>query len=1212
MTRIFPSMLLLAAMVSTVVAADIDFDADSTTAGDLPAYRIVTPTATYVLEKTGAGLSSIIDRDGHDWLSFDPQPDSRAAGEYRGFPNAVHQQAGNYFHPKNKATDPATTTVLYAGPDRVTITAVSQNSLWESRYDFLPSHCTFTMSRMPRDKRYWILYEGTPGGQYDDSDWWFTSAQDLRQPLTTPHEGDIPAPEWIAFGDERLNRVLYLLHHTDDDKPDCFYQMNRQMTVFGFGRRDIEKYLEKVPDSFTIGFLETTNHADVNRAMRNQLQLRSQNKIPCASVALAQGESDPTSERKSSATGNPPESHGATAFVENMHVRVSWGHRAPAAQDRSVRFEGANLDVNDVRALDTEVGDTLTTNVFQTRAGGGDVDGADLRLSFEDLAVQNVESVHSTWAYLLEHGDAGATRRLKQDPAYRPDPRKLTIRLNDSGTRGFSLTVDQLRAHRAFWLPESDVFVSVGDNPINFDEHLASLAGQRVLDRVAEGPEATRSEWTGRWADFGDPNQPNAGHETNWLGSQGHLTGLIARHGSLYKFGVDRWGRVRPDFASPHKFRFDPLWESAGWNGQRIIDGLPILVTEVSDGDQQYRVEQFAAPLRSGLPERRGEVASVVCTTVRHRGPGPFHMSFRLATERKDRHPQLRELDGRWCVVDRETDAVWLMIEPERTLTVRTRAVADGDDPHVIFDCVGSAAGNAQRAVVIKLASPVVTAEDVEQLAELDVAKVRAEVVAYWEDWLARGAHFEVPEQVVNDLFRANLWHALLLPRHRTDEQGVDRIDLPYSNFAYGQLNADWPINQAVYVDYMLHGLRGYFDVADEELAAMYRSQQQPNGRVGGYADWGVYSPAMLYTVGQNFLLSGDRAGFERQLPASLRAADWCLGEIAKGQDHREAPGLIVAPLNDLTHDARAWAFPNAYFVAGLELFAHALNEYGHSRAGEIRDAARQMRADVERAFARASVQSAAVQLADGTWSNYVPCDAMTPRRLLDVWYPTDVDCGVVHLARLRAIDAGGWLTTAMLHDHEDNLYLNQWGMANEPVYNQQGTAYLLRDEPKAAIRAFYSMMACAFSHHQLTPLEHRWAWGQYYMPPSTDGAWFELYRKMLVHEWGGEQLLLLQATPRQWLEDGKQIRIERAPTWYGVLDLQVASRADRGEILATVRLTPRKKPAALLLRLRHPHGKPIRTVLVNGQAWNDFDVEQEWVRIPAPSVDRYEIVVRY
>ena len=204
-------------------------------------------------------------------------------------------------------------------------------------------------------------------------------------------------------------------------------------------------------------------------------------------------------------------------------------------------------------------------------------------------------------------------------------------------------------------------------------------------------------------------------------------------------------------------------------------------------------------------------------------------------------------------------------------------------------------------------------------------------------------------------------------------------------------------------------------------------------------------------------------------------------------------------------------------------------------------------------------------------------------------------------MSRLSALDPRGWLTSAMLHDHEDNLFLNQWGMANEPVYNQQATAYLLRDEPKAVIRAFYSMMACAFSHHQLTPLEHRWAWGQYYMPPSTDGAWFELFRNMLIHETDDDALVLLGATPRQWLEDGKTITVERAPTYYGPLSMTVKSQTDAGEIVADIDMPRRSQPGELRVRFRHPNGQVIRSVTVNGKLHDDFDTNKEWVRIRIP-----------
>lgn len=895
-----------------------------------------------------------------------------------------------------------------------------------------------------------------------------------------------------------------------------------------------------------------------------------------------------------------------------LAVRLSWGHRSPTMQPFTIGIQTNQVRVTGWSAEGFEPGDVWTVGTCQTRAGAGDVDALRFTVSWPESTTP-VRKPHEIWGYLLAHGDPGQVVRLREDPGLTPDAPVLTVQMSADGTRGFSVGLEQLARHRAMWLPEHDVYVTLADSPVEFATHLAALTGERVLERVAHGPEATLAEWTNRWADFGDPTRPHHGQETEWLGSRGHLTGLVARHGSLYKFGVDRWAGVRPDFASPHRFRLDLEWVDAHWTGQRIIEGLPLVMTAFERAGQRCEIEQFAAPLRDPPAARRGEVASVLFTRAEITGAGPVAIGFRLATENTNRHPELREVAGRSCVVDRETGAVWLMVDGGAGLTVTAReSRAEALSTQVAIECTGQVRAGETKRLELRLASPAVAAAEAGDLALLEGTRSRAATIDYWESWLAQGARFEVPETAVNDLFRANLWHALMLPRHWVDEHGEAHMDLPYSNFAYGQRNADWPINQAVYVDYMLYGLRGYFTVADEEFAAMYRTQQKADGRVGGFAEWGVYSPGMLYAVAQNFRLSGDRAAFERLLPASLKALDWCLAEVARGRTNQECPGLVVAPLNDLTHDARAWAFPNAYFVAGLDGFGRALEAYGHPRAGEAQSVANRLRADVERAFACASVRSPVVQLADGTWGNYVPSDAMTPRRLLDVWYPTDVDCGPLHLIRLGAIDPRGWLATAMLHDHEDSLFLNQWGMANEPVYNPQATAYLLRDEPEAAIRAFYSMMACAFSHHQLTPLEHRWAWGQYYMPPSTDGAWFDLYRHMLIDERDDRTLLLGQAVPREWLEDGKRIHVERAPTYYGPLSFAIESRVAAGEIRVRVDVPTRQPPATLWVRLRHPASSPLRSVTVNGQSWGDFDAAKEWIRIPDPAATQYVLTAHY
>jgi hypothetical protein len=438
------------------------------------------------------------------------------------------------------------------------------------------------------------------------------------------------------------------------------------------------------------------------------------------------------------------------------------------------------------------------------------------------------------------------------------------------------------------------------------------------------------------------------------------------------------------------------------------------------------------------------------------------------------------------------------------------------------------------------------------------------------------------------------------------------KIDLPYSNFAYTQKGTPWPVNQAIYVDYMIYDLRGYHEISAEELAAIFRNNQEANGHVKGYANWLVNTPSMLYAVAKSYLLSQDGHTFEQLLPVSLKAMDWCLREVEKANGRPgPARGLVRGPLNDGTGDGY-WAFSQAYLFAGLDVFGQALRRFGHPRAASCQAAARDLRRSITRAFGAATVRSPLIQLRDHTWSPYVPCEVTRPGRLMDQWYPTDVDTGAVHLLRLKAVPAGGDLAEFLLHDHEDNLFFRGWGMANEPVYNQQATAYLLRDDPKAVIRAFYSMMACAFSHLMYEPVEHRWTHGQYFGPPSTDGAWAELLRNMLVQERGDGALLLFAATPRKWLEAGKQIEIERAPTYYGSLSARLESRLQAGKIVADIEMPSYERPKALVVRFRHPESRAMRIVRVNGQPSADGDIQKEWVRIDQPSARHYRVEVEY
>ncbi len=914
----------------------------------------------------------------------------------------------------------------------------------------------------------------------------------------------------------------------------------------------------------------------------------------------------------------------SAASQSELKVRMSWGHDAPSATDYYIRLvPGPGVRVDAAVGVTLETGEESKDGVCRTRAGGQDIDGVDFTLGYDVEAPRRIDNLHITWSDLISASDADTSRRLMQDPAFRLNSRKLTVQMDPQGTRGFSVTVDQLLEQKAIFVPSLHVYLTAGDRPVPFEEHtqmLKSWKGRRILEEVRRQPEATYDYYASRWEDMGSPSyvhpqQPRPGHIVT-----------LTWDSAIPKFGIDRGAGVWNDYGNPDRFQF---WYSFGdlasgiassWRKQSLHDGLPVITTVFEKEGVQYEVEQFAYPLDGPPRERRGDIAMVLMQKVRltelegrQRGvqftisqrrqfPAFFNSSIvgeregsRLLFRLAGRREVLFTIDGPF------DDAQWSGVRDYQR-----------DQKRLDVFLTATLGPRGTREFIVKLPSPMADADSAAKLNALDYTQSRERTIGFWSNWVERGTQFRVPEKAVNDLFRAALWHALRLPRRHGGSGPDVRIDLPYSNFAYSQTGTHWPVNQAVYVDYMLYDLRGYHSVSAEELLAQYRNNQEANGHVAGYANWVVYTPSMLYSVAQHYLLSGDRETFEKLLPASMKALDWCLEELRRAvQASGHVMGLVRGPLNDGTGDG-VWAFNQAYMYAGLEMFGRALERAGHARAAECRRAAETLRESIRRGFETAAANSPLVQLRDHTWIPYVPCEARTFRRLIDDWYATDVDTGAVHMIRLKAIDADGQLADSLLNDHEDNLYYKGWGIANEPVYNQQATAYLLRDEPKAVIRAFYSYMASAFSHSTWEPVEHRWTHGQYFGPPSTDGAWFDLYRNMLIHERDDGALVIGLATPRAWLEQGKVIEIERAPTYCGPVSARIRSDAASGGISAEVDMPARSTPDALLVRLRHPEEKRMRSVTVNGQSWKDFDPAREWVRISKPVAKHYRIQASY
>jgi len=175
------------------------------------------------------------------------------------------------------------------------------------------------------------------------------------------------------------------------------------------------------------------------------------------------------------------------------------------------------------------------------------------------------------------------------------------------------------------------------------------------------------------------------------------------------------------------------------------------------------------------------------------------------------------------------------------------------------------------------------------------------------------------------------------------------------------------------------------------------------------------------------------------------------------------------------------------------------------------------------------------------------------------------------------------------------------------PLY---GTRYvldaLLRDDVNRALVSFYGMLAQGFTRNTficgeggaVAPLDEG---GRFMSLPPNSAAnahFLSMLRYMLVQDYDHnddgkpDTLRLCFATPKRWLEDGKTIKIDRAPTTFGPVSVKIDSHLSQGFVQADVALPERNTPDKILLRTRLPDGWKVTSATVgsNKLSQNDLD----------------------
>jgi hypothetical protein len=222
--------------------------------------RIQSKSATWIYHTEGAGFASLYDRDGKDWISY--HPGNRSAGEFRGIPNL-----GVVAHPGYEGNRGAKTRVVRNEAIFARLQSETNDGKWLTQWDFHPGFARLTILRA--GEPYWFLYEGTPAGKLDLDTGFWGLPDGIRRSYRDIWNADIEGAEWVYFGDTKSKRVLFVINHQDDQANDQFWQMESNMTVWGFGRqyRCCGRYMTAVPAQFTVGFVESTKFNNIRKAV---------------------------------------------------------------------------------------------------------------------------------------------------------------------------------------------------------------------------------------------------------------------------------------------------------------------------------------------------------------------------------------------------------------------------------------------------------------------------------------------------------------------------------------------------------------------------------------------------------------------------------------------------------------------------------------------------------------------------------------------------------------------------------------------------------------------------------------------------------------------------------------------------------------------------------------------------------------------------------
>lgn len=840
-----------------------------------------------------------------------------------------------------------------------------------------------------------------------------------------------------------------------------------------------------------------------------------------------------------------------------------------------------------------------------------------------------------------------------------PSSNDRTILTLRAGQHAFGVSVDDVIQRKAIYVKPFGIFLgdaAVGEDFAAYKQAGGIRAGEDIMSRTSRHPEQTLAQATAeipalalaarsghpyRYIPLGFPSS----REKYALDFNGNV--FISKHGAKamkedlahmlwegdeieFRLGS---GAV-PDFREREDAARQNLRE----------DYLPLVTTLWQSEGIEYQEQAYATMLEAPLDD------------LGLRGDEPSLLFLRLSARNNISNPvQAR---------------VWFHVNPSEQLELkngmlfgtgnehgpyarpRLRAALDAGEgtfevrdlppespyggPAVLWTV--SLPGQGSKVLDVKI--PFRTMElvaDQERVRRAQFATRLEETLAYWRKATSGGMRVSVPDEEFNRFFRTALQH-LLVSVERDVRSGLYMC--PCDTYDYNMFANETDMQVR------LLDMRGLPDLAwrclrplvelqgskpfpgrFHDTSAIFHGVRVDADHDYTHSGYNLNHGWTLWTLAEHYLFTRDRNWLKSVMPHLLKAANWIIEErkatLQKQPDGIPVPeyGLLPAGQLEDNEEWQYWLAVNAYAYRGLNAAAKAIDPVEGER---LKKEAAAYREDIRQAALRAMSIAPVAPLRDGTYVPIIPPRTSYHGRdfgwIRNVLYGAHalVDCGV--------FSPDEPIATWILEDYEDNLFMAEdslsvpdrdWfsrgGVALQPNLVNTFVSYLERDEVPQALRAFYNTFA--ISYYRDVGAFTEWVptlgiGGGPFFKTSDESAFLTWLRLLLVRDSGG-RLFLNSGAPRNWFLPGRTIEVSRAATFFGEVSFRVEAHPERGFTQARVSLPNREHPHEALLRLRHPEGKKMVSVELNGSAWNEFNAERETISLP-PNQSSLALRVNY